>query len=237
VLEFVVSVTLTAQTSGGVDAETSTQYNDRLARRLRRLSTRPILPEDFASMALDIEGVYRAVAIDGYNPADGTTNNERMIAIAAVDAAGVQASTTIKNEIDAYVEANREANFICNMMDPVYTIVDVTFVAALAPGFDQATVQTNAINAVKAYLNKATWGRDPHYTSGQDGDDSSAQTWVQSTTVYYSQVMKAIMDTDGITNVVTLLIGPHLGTLSAADLPIVGPAALADAGTITGTVS
>lgn len=68
VLDFVTNVTLTGVTTGGVDAEDDDVYLDRLATRLRLLSTRPVLPADFATLARDIAGVYRVVAIDLYNP-------------------------------------------------------------------------------------------------------------------------------------------------------------------------
>jgi hypothetical protein len=67
-LIFVNAVTLTAATTGGVDAETASEYNDRLSQRAQLLSTRPILPRDFAILAQDIAGVARSVGIDGYNP-------------------------------------------------------------------------------------------------------------------------------------------------------------------------
>jgi hypothetical protein len=68
-LAFVTSIVLTGATTGGVDAEDDTTYLNRLAVELRLLSTRPILPADFAIMTrTQIAGVYRAAAIDGYNP-------------------------------------------------------------------------------------------------------------------------------------------------------------------------
>ena len=68
VLDFIVSVTITGVTTGGVDDEADDAYLDRLATRLRLLSTRPILTSDFATLARDVIGVQRAVAVDGYNP-------------------------------------------------------------------------------------------------------------------------------------------------------------------------
>lgn len=67
-LDFVTTVATTAVSTGGTDAEDDQTYLNRLSTRLRLLSTRPILPPDFAILARDIAGVYRAVGIDGYNP-------------------------------------------------------------------------------------------------------------------------------------------------------------------------
>ena len=84
-LDFVLTITQEAPTSGGVDAETEEEYLDRLRTRLQLLAPRPIIAKDYAVMAEDISGVDRAIAIDGYNPINQTYNNERMVAVAAVD--------------------------------------------------------------------------------------------------------------------------------------------------------
>ena len=67
-LTFVSTVTTTDVSSGGVDGESDDAYLNRLAGELTLLSPRPILPADFAALALRIAGVDRAVAIDGYDP-------------------------------------------------------------------------------------------------------------------------------------------------------------------------
>jgi hypothetical protein len=68
-MAFVSAITMTAAASGGIEAEDNDEYQDRLARYLRLLSTRPILAADFATRASLITGVARAVAIDNYIPA------------------------------------------------------------------------------------------------------------------------------------------------------------------------
>lgn len=67
-LAFVVSVVQLAVTTGGQDAESDDDYLNRLASDLQLLTPRPILPSDFAVLLRNIPGVYRATAIDGYNP-------------------------------------------------------------------------------------------------------------------------------------------------------------------------
>lgn len=68
ILDFVSSVVLTAPTSGGVEAESDAEYLNRLTGQLQLLTRTPILPQDFAALALNVPGVYRAVALDLYNP-------------------------------------------------------------------------------------------------------------------------------------------------------------------------
>lgn len=75
----VESVVTTAIVEGGVDAETVTAYINRLSGELQLLGPRPILPQDFADLATNVPGVFRALAIDGLNPGskvtDGVTTN------------------------------------------------------------------------------------------------------------------------------------------------------------------
>jgi uncharacterized phage protein gp47/JayE len=126
-LGFVQSITLTNPTTGGIDAEEDEDYLNRLSLQLQLLAPRPIVPSDFAAIALDIPGVGRALAIDGYNPADGTTDNERMITIAAVDTLGAAIPADTKQQLASFLEDRREVNFVINIIDPTYTTVDVTF--------------------------------------------------------------------------------------------------------------
>jgi hypothetical protein len=67
-LSWVESVTASTVSAGGLDAETDDAYLDRLADDLRLLTPRPILPDDFATLARNVTGVYRALAINGYEP-------------------------------------------------------------------------------------------------------------------------------------------------------------------------
>lgn len=65
---FISSVNSTSISSGGVDAETTTQYLNRLSYELQTITPRPILPRDFAILATQVDGVYRAAAYSGLNP-------------------------------------------------------------------------------------------------------------------------------------------------------------------------
>lgn len=87
VIDWVQSIAIVGSSGGGVDAETNDTYLNRLTTKLQQLSTVPILIEDFAQAAKDADpGVYRAVAIDLYNPFHNLlTANE---ADAETDAAG-----------------------------------------------------------------------------------------------------------------------------------------------------
>lgn len=85
----VASVATTDVTSGGVDPETEAAYLNRLSSELQLLAPRPILAADFAAMAPNVEGVFRALAIDGLNPGrtvtDGVTNSTATVTSATAN--------------------------------------------------------------------------------------------------------------------------------------------------------
>ena len=224
VLDWVQSITLNGPTAGGVDDETDADYLNRLVTRLQGLSQRPILPADFSAMALQADtAVYRAVAIDGFNPADSTYNNQRMVAVAAVDQNGNAVSSVVKNEIDTLLQANREVNFVVNVIDPHYTTINVVVTIHVLTGYDPAATDANVTTAIHSLLDPANWGLDPTYT-----DSTAWQTWIETPTLYYNKAITAISNTQGVGRVVSLTLNG--GT---ADVALTTPAALTTVGTIT----
>ena len=221
-------VVLTGATNGGQDAEDDPTYLNRLVTHLQRLSQRPILPNDFAAMALDADpAVYRAVAIDNYNPADHTYNNERMVAVASTDAQGQPSSPTVKAEIDAYLQANREINFIVNVIDPSYTTINVIATVIAITGFDPVALEAAVVSAIDDFLDPASWGTDPTIIQA-----SGAQTWIETPTLYYNELVTAISNVQGVARLSALTVNG--GTV---DVALTTPAALTKAGTIAVTVS
>lgn len=63
------TITVVGSTSGGTDAETDDEYQDRLAEELSLQAPRPITVTDYAKFAKRIAEVDRALAIDGFNVA------------------------------------------------------------------------------------------------------------------------------------------------------------------------
>lgn len=64
-----------SSSSGGQDDEDDDAYLSRLRGELALQAPRPITPPDFAAFALNVAGVGRAVAVDGYDPSlSGTAN-------------------------------------------------------------------------------------------------------------------------------------------------------------------
>jgi hypothetical protein len=224
-LDGILSVAFEAPTAGGTDRETDDAYRNRLSEELRLMTPRPILPRDFAVLAHRIGGVYRATAIDGLDPSDGSTNNERMVTVVAIDEAGQPISVDARAELEAYLESLREVNFIVHTIDPTYTTVDVEFEAVAWPGWDPAEVELDAEAAVAAYLDPVSFGRPP-LIGDEDAD------WVIDTDVRYLEVAEAINATPGLRYITMLEVNG--GT---ADVTLTGYAPLPEAGAITGTVT
>lgn len=232
-LDWVASIVQVDITTGGVDAETSDEYNDRLTSELQLLSPRPILPNDFAVLALTISGVWRAVAVDGYNTVDSTYNNPRMVTVAAIDTLGSPVPSGVKASIASYLESLREVNFVVNTVDPTTTAIDVTVNVTVLSGEDPATVVAAIETALTNYLDPATWGTT--------ADDDRA--WSNVTTVRYLEIATVINNVSGVDTITTtgglfdLEIGISGGALGRADVDIPGVVPLADAGTLTVTTS
>jgi hypothetical protein len=235
ILDFVASITMVTPTSGGADGESDATYMNRLTTDVRLLSKTPILPQDFADLSLDIAGVYRAVALDGYNPGDDTFNNERMVTVAAIDVAGEDVSSPIKAAIDAYLESLREVNFIVNEMSPTYNLIDVTAAAKALPGFSTSDVQTNIESTLTRMFDPANFGQ-PTPGTDQAGDP---RAWVNNTIVRLYDVTHAIKLTDGVDYVASggITIGKNGGAQAAADLTLTGRVPLTRAGTFAITVT
>jgi len=224
VLDWVQTIVMTGPTVGGQDAEADTDYLNRLALHMQRLSMRPILPVDFATMALDADPTpQRAVCIDGFNPADSTYSNQRMAAIAAVDSAGNDVSATVKNNIKTYLQANREVNFVVNTMAPNFTTINITTSIHVQAGFDTPTTNANVTSALQSYFNPAVWGGDPSVQ-----DQTGVTTWLDTQTVYYNEVITSISNVLGVDRVTALTLNG--GT---ANIALAAPASLTRPGTIT----
>lgn len=223
-LAFVDTIVATAATVGGVDAESDEVYLSRLVTELRLLSPRPILPEDFASLARNIPGVQRAVAVDNYDPVANTFDNERMVAVAPVDAAGEALDAPTKADLQAYLDEMREVNFIVNIFDPTYTVVDVTFQFKVDKNVDPTGVAAASMAAVTDYLQPYNWGVDE--------DDPYKNTWTKVDHVYYNDIIAILYNIPGLRNVTTLLINGV-----ADDLALAGAAPLTRPGVIDGTLA
>jgi uncharacterized phage protein gp47/JayE len=209
-LAWVDTITTTATTAGGVDAESDAAYLDRLRTLLKLLAPRPIKPADFSALALEVAGVARATTIDGYNPGDLTSGNERMVAVAVADAAGQPLSSGVKTAVQTFLDSEREVNFVVNVIDPTYTSVNVTATLKKLSTADGAVVQAAAEAALADYLSPANWD------------------W--SGTVRRFELVSLLDQVAGVDYVVSI-------TTPSGDVALSGVASLPQPGSITITVT
>lgn len=156
-IAWIALVTVAEETYGGDDGQTANDYLDNLSVLLKLVAIRPILPQDYATLALQNAAVGRAIAMDGYNPADGTWGNARMVTLVLTDLNGEPVPSDVKAAIAAQLEDLREVNFIVNIMDAEYQTVDIHVDANAFPQFLNSVVATNIVNELDNYLSPALW--------------------------------------------------------------------------------
>ena len=230
-LDFIEQVVLEGPTSGGTDAETTEAYLARLSDLLTLLSPRPILPQDFAVMAQrSIPEIARATAIDLYDPGPPpVTDSPRSVTVAVVGADGEPVSAAVKQEADDLLQSQREVNFLVHVIDPEYTTIDVAFDARAYPGYEPTDVHDRVVAELQAYLSPATWGVPPY-------GDTSAQSWINDTTIRYLELTQIVNEVEGVHYVASLTFAKGGQTKGTADVVMTGVAPLPRPGAIAGTV-
>ncbi len=219
---FVSTVTTASVSSGGSDPETDAAYLNRLATDLQLLTPRPILPSDFATLAQNVSGVYRALGISGYNPDDNTYNNERYVAVALVDSSGNPVGTATKAAVASYLDGLREINFVVKTMDPTYTTINVAYTIHVSTGADPTATLSAVDSTVRAFLSPGTF----------NGGDQVPPVWISDTKVRYLKLVAAMAEVSGVDYVASLTLNG--GT---SDVTMSGAAPLPTVGTLTnGTV-
>lgn len=221
----VVSVTATADSSNGADAETVEGYLDRLVDYLATIRPGGVRADDLAALARSVPGVHRALGVDLYDPTDETFDNERTATVFPIDEDGSPVSPTIADQVQVLLEASREVNFVIHVAEPTYTPVEVEYAAIAEDGADPAVVADNIEAAVYSWL--AAWGTT----------DEDETAWVDTDTVRYLELARVAGSASGVAYLTSLTLNG--GTV---DFPLPGVAALpaaADAvtpSTVTGTV-
>lgn len=224
---WVSTITMVGPTSGGQDAEDDPTYLGRLSSVLQTMTPRPILPNDFAILARDIAGVVRSTAIDGYNPANGTYNNERMVDVIVADVNGNALASSVKTSVQTYLDGLREVNFVVNVGDPNYTTIHVRWDVNMWTGNDATALASDINAAIQGFLNPATWGVPP-------GGDPTA--WYNRPVVKVNDLISVVGNVLGVKDVNTLTISTDGVTFGTTDITMTGAAPLPLAGTTSGTV-
>jgi hypothetical protein len=224
--DWILSVVLTAPSTGGSDGETDAEYLDRFVRRQRLSSTHLITPSDFEAYAPDwVDPVYgspvdRALALDLYNPADGTYTNQGMVTVVPISDTGTALSAPIMAALKADMQDKVLAGMVVNVIAPTYTAIDVTFTFTTQTDYVPADVKTAAEAAVADVLSPANWGRP---APGEN-------VWENEPVVDIGTIEGVIKNTPGVRRVTAITV--EGGT---TDVTMTGTPALPTAGTIVGT--
>lgn len=229
-IEWVDTIIALGASANATDGETDDAYLDRLSRRLITYGPKLTLGRDYQIMAKDIAAQngadVRVLALDGYNPGDGTFNNEGMVAISMVDnATGANVDSTLKTAVVDELNSMREVNFVISAIDPTRTTIDVTFTGVSDTGADAPSVESAAESAVETFLAAANWGR------------TQANEWVQEVVVRLQDLSTVLNNVEGFNHWNTLTFGLNGGAQDAADKTISGAAPIAQPGAIAGTVT
>ncbi|HEV2308987.1 MAG TPA: baseplate J/gp47 family protein, partial [Acidimicrobiia bacterium] len=153
--DWVESVVVTRPTTQGDDGQDRPMYLDQLSTLLRVVAFRPVLPGDYAVLGLTIPGVGRAVAMDGYNPLDGTWGHARRVCLVAWAADGRVLEDAVRAQVRAYLESIREVNFIVDVISPLFETVDVDFSVTMFGEQDPDVVHAICIDALEQELDPA----------------------------------------------------------------------------------
>lgn len=220
-LTWLQAITVTALTSGGVDAEDDDTYLNRLA------DTRPLqlqaiaLGADLARWLRNQTGVDRALALDNYNGGSGIAGH---ITAVPVDANGDALSSGTMTALQTAAQAITLTNLTVHIVAPTYTTITVVFTGVAQPTWDATDVETRAEQAVLDFLDRSTWGLP---TTGDQ------RLWLETTTVRFQDISTVLNNTEGFDHWTALTING--GT---SDVVMTGPGALpSSSSTASGTVT
>lgn len=241
----IASVTMSGA-SGGVAEETEDEYLDRLADALTILAPRPILPQDFATMARQVPGVGRAVAMDMYQPGTndnrpplvvegapvlagaGANNVARCVSVVITADDGTAPTQTLMHTTWALLDGNREVTFLAYVVPPSYTSIDVQATVVPYRGYLSAEVKQAAEDMLRTWLDPSSFG------SENVGEEPS---WTSDNKVRIYEAVDYLNRAGGVYYVESVQIRKHGDAAwSDVDIALTGIAPLPLAGDLTVTV-
>jgi hypothetical protein len=234
-ITWVAKVEVPIATSQGADAEEPDAYVDRLANLFPSVALRPILPVDFAVLALQlVPGVGRAVAMNLFDPVAKTWTNARTITLIVADEEGNPLAPTVKAQVVALLEALREVNWVIHVIDPSYVVVPATFQVVSFAGQSMATVKAACLAALTEYLSPAEYRlgeMSPATAGGEVINPPVGEAKPRQQTIYMNEIVALLDRTLGVDRVVGVTINGV-----AKDFVMANSYTLPKPGAITGTV-
>jgi Baseplate J-like protein len=233
-LDWVESVIVPRATTDGDDGQDRTQYLGMLSNLLRIVAFRPVLPGDFALLALTIPGVGRAVAMDGYDPIADTWGHVRRVCLVVAGDDGRPLPDPVRAQVRAYLESIREVNFIVDVISPQYDTVDVDFSVTMFGEQDPDTVLSITTSALEQELDPANFRLgtlSPATGAGEVIPPPAAGELPGRQTIWRNNLIGLLDRCRGVDRVDFVQINGN------GDLELGGPFTLPQPGQITGVVN
>ena len=234
-ITWVSKVNVPVATSQGQDAEEADAYVDRLANLFPAVALRPILPQDFAVLAMQlVAGVGRAVAMNLYDPAAKTWNNARTVTLVLTASDGTPCSSTVKAQVEKLLDELREVNWVIHVIDASYEAIPVAATVVAYAGQDMETVKAACVEALTQYLSPANYRlgeMSPAIAGGEVINPPVGEAKPRQQTLYLNELIALLDRTLGVDRVKAVTIKG-----AAADWVLPSPITLPTAGAFTVTV-
>lgn len=216
---FVERAELATDLGGGAPLEDGPTFLDRGSRRLQRLVTTLVLPEHFVAAVLEDPRVGRATAVDLYDPGQAGQPGDHAghVTVAVADTAGTALTVTVRDELDATLEEQAQANLAVHVVDPDLTTIDVEVTVTRRRGYDPAAVEGRIGDATLAYLDPSAWPWDD--------------------VVRRFELVALVDGVEGVSHVDEVRLATSGGALATDDVALPGIAPLAQLGVLTVTVA
>jgi len=200
--------------TGGREPEGDSDFYNRGAAMLSRLTSTLVLPAQFRAAALEDPSVSYATVYDLYDPTAGGVPGDHLghVTVAVVDEDGGAITDPEMATLEAVLSAKTHAGLDVHIVAPTYQPVDVTATVIAKANADPTAVDTAVTAALTAYLAPRNWiGRG-------------------TTTVYHNELISLMDQVTGVERVATL-------TAPAGDAVLSGIIVLPEPGAITVTVA
>ena len=141
-------------------AESVDAWTLRARQRLLRLVETLVVPNHFVQAALENSFVYRATAIDNYDPGAypaGDPGDHPGNITVVVYGDNMPLSSEDKTDLDTFLAERAQANLLVHVVDPDLEVVDVEVEITLQPNTVEATVVQAVEDRLNAYLNTNNW--------------------------------------------------------------------------------
>lgn len=218
-LPFVTNVEMTTAPSGGQDDQSVDDYLDDIVRGARRVKVVPVLTDDYADTALDVAGVYRAVAVRLLNAEvyPATPASPGHVTIFGVDSAGNALSAGTKAAIIAAMQGtDRPQSVTVHTQDPTVTNLTIAVTIRLEIGADQPSTVAAVQAALNTAYSKANWGFDADVAGKWRAPTTTSERTI--TTFDVAAVIDDVAGVDAVT-VVTINGGSSVTMSGWAPLP------------------